>query len=156
VQTYTERGAPARRRFMLCGARAADGAGSSRLNGERRSFGEDARDAPHGREGKGAQAGQGQGASFASAGQLGSEEERLRRATDSRPSDLQGIDDAFAEHPCAVLHGPLLLLLPGTLFVSEHQVCSLHRAELRIVRGTRHPSDSASNVPGGSTGSAPA
>ena len=149
---------------MLCGARAADGAGSSRLNGERRSFGEDAREAPHGREGKGAQAGQGQGASFASAhdgwtaaGQLGSEEERLRRATDSRPSDLQGIDDAFAEHPCAVLHGPLLLLLPGTLFVSEHQVCSLHRAELRIVRGTRHPSDSASNVPGGrTTGSAPA
>ena len=147
---------------MLC-ARAGDGAGSSRLSGERRSFGEDARDAPHGREGKGAQAGQGQGGSFASAHDgwtaagLGSEEERLRRATDSRPSDLQGVDEAFAEHPCAALHGPLLLLLPGTLLVSEHQVRSLDRTELRIVRGTRHPSDSASNVPGSSIiGYAPA
>ena len=113
---------------MLC-ARGGDGTGSAGLSGGRRSIGEDAREAPRRREGKGAQAGQGEDARTAAsregspaAGQLGSEEERLRRATDSRPSDLQNIEDAFAEHPCAVLRGPLLLLIPGTLLVSERQV----------------------------------
>jgi hypothetical protein len=119
---------------MLCGvSRGGDGVGTTGLSGGRRSVGEGAREASHGREGKGAQAGQGQDAStstshegWSAAGQLGSEEERLRRATDSRPPDLQSTEDAFAEHPCAILRGPLLLLpVPGTLRVSERQVLFL-------------------------------
>ena len=61
-------------------------------------------------------AGQGQDISTAAS------QERLRRATDSRPSELQSIEDAFAEHLCAVIRGPLLVPIPGTLLVSESQV----------------------------------
>ena len=44
------------------------------------------------------------------------------RVTDSRPADLQIIQAPPAEIQCAVLRGPLLLLIPGTLMVSESQV----------------------------------
>ena len=131
--------ASAAQQFMLCARGGGGGAGDDGLGGGRRPIGEGAREAPQGREGKGAQAGHGQDASthrysadrtaaphegWPAAGQPGSEDEFLRRATDSNRSDLQSTEDAFAEHPCAVLRGPLIagLLIPGTLLVSESQV----------------------------------